>query len=982
MRNVKDIPPEENKNNNPIPPAENGIGKDSSLENTSNESMSKINNSSEDMNLDKESDNQKISDINVKEVINEGNVSKKEDAQNDNHESSSNGTLSDIDVKNTNEGEINLLGESVFSKDIETGADEITEDSEEKNFWEKHDGTLESQKNDITISENLNEIPLTIGEAGDKNVQVQNPEPTLIESSNNVDIIPEKDIKNKKKSKKKNKKDLADKSDEQEDNLKKENNNEIEVKEVSKKSNNLKVDENSNIDSKDKKDEVENTKNNKDNEAKQGKENKVKKEAKNKEKRIKKETSEKKPKVKKEKRKIFNRKTDNSENETNIIPEIINNTDIKITENETVTAEDKKTKINKEKLKKVITIVSIVLGCIVFVLVVSFGVYSVLPANPKYAVKTQVNYFFGNYRAAEQAALESLDIEGANVEKINQRLINIYTKWLERVKYYESYNEDSLYLVDKLLEKEPENKDNIFIKVKILMKLEYYEDAQILCRELLAMDEGNLDYNLSYLEICQKLEDTKGQVETYTEIYKITGDEKYLIRGNNLRPFAPVFSSQGGNFDSWFVLRITKQDPGCVIMFTLDGKAPDVEAALTSSPVSSSRTYIYQDGLNFEYYATGKDMLVRAVVVDPATGVKSAETADIFRFDVPYRPVEGMTLSRDYIDMTEGDMYLLRADFYPENATNKNVIWSSSDPNYVTVDERGTLSVSAFSYSEEVEIRKAFDKEITITATVVGTDIVAYCTIKVNPEAILATDDIARRKGFKYFDLLPTKNINPRTVGWVYMESSDDFLNMPNDPVLQYKAADVPEGETFDRWYYLKHDIDDNSSKSGALFADPTCDMEILGKNTIIYGSIKTSNLSRKNATVTERGTGDLFTMIATLDDYPRWYLDANNHFVYFSTAYANYTCEVFSWYKPEKKDTSYDRVDFNSNSQFTNFAKAVQDKNQMYNLKQYSFSAGDHIITFVVFDEKGNVDTVMHAKIEKSEALFKDKQILIGTLY
>lgn len=50
-------------------------------------------------------------------------------------------------------------------------------------------------------------------------------------------------------------------------------------------------------------------------------------------------------------------------------------------------------------------------------------------------------------------------------------------------------------------------------------------------------------------------------------------------------------------------------------------------------------------------------------------------------------PVTGVSLNKTSLDMVEGDVIVLTATVSPENATNKNVTWSSDDPSVATVED-------------------------------------------------------------------------------------------------------------------------------------------------------------------------------------------------------------------------------------------------------------------------------------------------------
>jgi hypothetical protein len=63
--------------------------------------------------------------------------------------------------------------------------------------------------------------------------------------------------------------------------------------------------------------------------------------------------------------------------------------------------------------------------------------------------------------------------------------------------------------------------------------------------------------------------------------------------------------------------------------------------------------------------------------------------------DLHYNPlvrVSGVTLDKSELSIKEGDTETLVASILPSNASNKNVVWSSSDNSVATVDSNGAVS--------------------------------------------------------------------------------------------------------------------------------------------------------------------------------------------------------------------------------------------------------------------------------------------------
>ena len=88
-------------------------------------------------------------------------------------------------------------------------------------------------------------------------------------------------------------------------------------------------------------------------------------------------------------------------------------------------------------------------------------------------------------------------------------------------------------------------------------------------------------------------------------------------------------------------------------------------------------------------------------------------------------PVTGVELGDDSIDLTVGDTQTLVAVVKPADATNKNVTWSSSEPNVATVDATGKVTAVA-------------PGQATITVTTVDGNKTDTCVVTVSAEEVPA----------------------------------------------------------------------------------------------------------------------------------------------------------------------------------------------------------------------------------------------------
>ena len=104
------------------------------------------------------------------------------------------------------------------------------------------------------------------------------------------------------------------------------------------------------------------------------------------------------------------------------------------------------------------------------------------------------------------------------------------------------------------------------------------------------------------------------------------------------------------------------------------------------------------------------------ITVTTDDGAKSA-TCEVTVKEKTYN-VEGVTLDQETITLTEGETAMLTATITPENATNKAVIWSTSDETIATVSEGTITAISAGT--------------ATITVTTEDGEKTASCEVTVN----------------------------------------------------------------------------------------------------------------------------------------------------------------------------------------------------------------------------------------------------------
>ncbi len=117
---------------------------------------------------------------------------------------------------------------------------------------------------------------------------------------------------------------------------------------------------------------------------------------------------------------------------------------------------------------------------------------------------------------------------------------------------------------------------------------------------------------------------------------------------------------------------------------------------------------------NITAFSAGETTIT--VTANDGSGISAS-----FKIKVSPILVSSITLSDTNISLNIGDTHTLSASISPENATNRDVSWTSANPQVATVDEYGNVTAIAIG-------------ETTITATANdGSGISASCNVTVNP---------------------------------------------------------------------------------------------------------------------------------------------------------------------------------------------------------------------------------------------------------
>ena len=154
-------------------------------------------------------------------------------------------------------------------------------------------------------------------------------------------------------------------------------------------------------------------------------------------------------------------------------------------------------------------------------------------------------------------------------------------------------------------------------------------------------------------------------------------------------------------------------------------------------------------------------------------------------------PVESVSLNKTELSLTEEQTETLTATVYPENATNTEVTWTSSDPSIATVDKDGKITAVK-------------EGEVTITVTSSDGNKTATCKVLINAIVLdkkLVKYSVYHGSDFVYERIITynsdgniehiiqnnkSQNGNPRQFYFTYSEKEIAWGNSPGQKNASY----------------------------------------------------------------------------------------------------------------------------------------------------------------------------------------------------
>lgn len=258
-------------------------------------------------------------------------------------------------------------------------------------------------------------------------------------------------------------------------------------------------------------------------------------------------------------------------------------------------------------------------------------------------------------------------------------------------------------------------------------------------------------------------------------------------------PFSKVPKGACVGMKTWaegsFITKISILDTKCPVSgvafaedsytFTLsaDGATPaQVTPVVTVSP---------EEATNKDYTLTSADTKVAKIVdgkivpVGAGTTVITVKTKDGGFTDTCEIKVEAVkptsvALAAVPTDVKGGDIVTLTATVTPDNATDKTVVWSSSDTEVATVDLNGKVTFANVSGTKTVTITAAAKADASVKATVTFT--VEELVIENPVTGVTISDETLELTKGETADLTATVTPEDATLKTVTWESADETI--------------------------------------------------------------------------------------------------------------------------------------------------------------------------------------------------------------
>ena len=138
--------------------------------------------------------------------------------------------------------------------------------------------------------------------------------------------------------------------------------------------------------------------------------------------------------------------------------------------------------------------------------------------------------------------------------------------------------------------------------------------------------------------------------------------------------------------------------------------------------------------------------------------------------------VSGIKVDNDELNVQYGDKIKINAKIIPENATNQNIIWYSSDPDIIKVDNQGNIEVIDNKDSEVIITAQTEEGDYKATAKIFVKkyeDIINATSLKFDKTNI----KIEKGKEFQLYPVINPSESTSKKITWKSTNSNVAFVN-------------------------------------------------------------------------------------------------------------------------------------------------------------------------------------------------------------
>lgn len=298
------------------------------------------------------------------------------------------------------------------------------------------------------------------------------------------------------------------------------------------------------------------------------------------------------------------------------------------------------------------------------------------------------------------------------------------------------------------------------------------------------------------------------------------------------------------------------------VSYTVDGKTVSVELTgitVTAKTEKPAKTYTVtvENGAGSGSYAEGASVSIAANA--PEAGMRFAGWTGLegltitigaaantrLTFTMPARdvtvsavyddaavPVSGITLNESQIDLTVGGAFNLIATVLPDDAANKNVIWSNSNPAVATFTE-GSAARAATSAREGVVTALAAGSTVITVRTEDG-GFAAACKVTVSArEKPLSVDAsgsqrVSVRKGDTVeMSVVVSGGVAPYKYQWYISRNNEPFVAYEGSTSATHATTSVDESNSGYRYFCRVTD------SKGQTFDSPIFTLDVIEKTDL-----------------------------------------------------------------------------------------------------------------------------------------------------